>query len=476
MSNSPITSKAAHSLLSLLLLPSFFFFGSPIVLCQKQPTAPAPVETITGHNAKAPNGAAVLRVPDGVKLGDGLSEDEAVAIALWNNVALHADLSLLGLARADLIEAGLLRNPLLSLVLPFGPYRQFESALSFPLEVFWQRRKRVEAAKLEVTRVAKGLEQNALNLIRDVRLAYADWLLAIARARLASDAVDVRRQIVQLTNVRLRVGDIGELEATATRLDESLAVEQMIRFNREVGINRDRVRSLLGISGQADTAQDRYLDLQPETQPSTADPSVVQVVLAAQTDPQNALAQMLRTAFESRPDLRAAALTIETAAKRAKWERSRIGTLAGILNIKQGEGVPFAPRPGLAFELPIFNRNQGGISRADAEVQRAAWHYLAVRQQIAAEVEESFNRYQQARETLSVWQKQSLPLAEESARLATTAYTRGNESYLFVLDGIRRVLEVRQREIDMESDMRRAAIQLDRSIGQQIARRLNAQP
>lgn len=474
--NSPFNSKAAHRLLSLMLVPTFFFSGSPIVLCQKkQPTKPAPVEKITGH-AKAPTEAAVLRVPDGVRLEDGLSEDEAVAVALWNNAALHADLSLLGLARADLIEAGLLRNPLLSLILPIGPYSQFESALSFPLEVFWQRRKRVDAAKVEVTRVAKGLEQNALNLIRDVRLAYADWLLAIARARLASESVDVRRQIVQLTNVRLRVGDIGELEATATRLDESLAVEQMVRFNREVVINRDRVRSLLGISGQAETAQDRYFDLQPETRQSPTDPAVDQFVLAVQTDPQDALAQMLRTAFESRPDLRAAALTIETAAKRAKWERSRIGTLAGLLSIKQGEGVPFSVRPGLAFELPIFNRNQGGISRADAEVQRAAWHYLSVRQQIAGEVEESFNRYQQARETLSVWQKQSLPLAEESARLATTAFTRGNESYLFVLDGVRRVLEVRQREIDIESDLRRAAIQLDRSIGQQIARRINAQP
>lgn len=424
---------------------------------------PTPLEKQTGHTSAPTVGQARFMLPDGVKLEDGVTEDEAVAIALWNNAALHADLALLGLARADLIDAGLLRNPILQLVLPLGPYRQLESALTFPFEVFWQRKKRVAAATGEVQRVAQGLEQNALHLARDVRLAWADWWVAHERARLASEAVVVRQQIVKLTNVRLRVGDISEIETMAARVDESLALEQAARFKRETITARDRLRQLLGASESSHEFQ-----LPSDTTPAANAPLALKVRDGVQVK----FDDLLQAAFESRPDLRSAELGIEAAAKRAKWEHSRIVTLAGLLNIKQGEGVSFAPRPGFVAELPVFNRNQGGIARADAEVERAAWQYLSVRQRIAAEVQEAFNQMNQVRQTLAYWQNEIIPQAEETTRLSNRSYTRGDQSYLFVLDATRRLVDVRLREVDLHLDVRRAIIQLDRSLG----RKFDAKP
>ncbi|MCI0390884.1 MAG: TolC family protein [Acidobacteria bacterium] len=425
------------------------------------------MEKRTGHTAAPAPGKSRFELPHGVTLDDGLTEDEAVAIALWNNAALHADLATLGLARADLIDAGLLRNPILQLVLPLGPYKQFESTLSFPLEVFWQRRRRVEAATIEVERVAQNLEQNALNLMRDARLAYTDFLLAQERVRLNADAVDLRQQIVKLTDVRLRVGDVSEIESIAARLDQSLAAEQAVRFAREVIQARDRLRHLLGM-GEGRTESKLQSDssqIAPASFSSSGSSS-------GKIDAPEKIDEMLRTAYESRPDLRAAGLAIEVAAKRARWERSRIATLAALLNIKQGEGLGFSPRPGLAAELPVFNRNQGGISRADAEVERATWQYLAVRQRITLEVQEAYNQLVQSLEALSFWRGQIIPQAEESVRLSNKAFTSGDQSYLFVLDATRRFVEVRGREAELRADVRRAVAQLDRSIG----RKFDAKP
>ncbi len=444
---------------------------------QKKLPPPSRVEQMTGHNGKAPDKQPRFALPDGVKLEDGLSEDEAVAIALWNNATLHADLETLGLARADLVDAGLLRNPILSLILPVGPYRQFEGLLNFPLEVFWQRRRRVESSTIEVSRVAASLEQNALNLIRDVRVAYTDWLLARERARLAGEAVDVRGQIVRLTNVRLRVGDVSEVEATAARLDQSLSEEQATRFGREVAIMRDRLRQLLGTNGQSEVRSEPELkpELRPEVQAVTQTAQTIPAGMkVGRAEATTALEEMLKLAYESRPDLRSAALGIEAAAQRARWERSRVATLAGLLNIKQGEGVPFAPRPGALIELPVFNRNQGGVRRADAEVERASWQYLAVRQRITGEVEEAYHQHQQARETLAIWEAQTLPLAEENVRLARSSFNQGDQSYLFVLEAVRRLVEVRQREAELRADVRRSAAQLERSTGQNPERSFNA--
>src|SRR5712692_10040857 len=64
------------------------------------------LEQRTHHGVAQPPGAARVTLPDGVSLADGLSEDAAVAVALWNNATFHADLAALGIARADLVEAG----------------------------------------------------------------------------------------------------------------------------------------------------------------------------------------------------------------------------------------------------------------------------------------------------------------------------------------------------------------------------------
>ncbi len=450
---------------ALLLLA----FGVQPAHAQKQKTPPpTELEQRTGHTA-APRGQLQFTLPTGVALADGLSEDDAVAIALWNNAQLHADLAVLGLARADLLEAGLLRNPILQIVLPIGPYRQFESLLNFPFEVFWQRRKRVATANEELQRIAVSLEQNALNLMRDVRLAYADWLLAQARTRLAAEAVEVRGQIVRLTNVRLRVGDVSEIEATAARLDESLAAEQAGRLQREVKAARDRLRLLIGMNEPQE-----FVPANTDTQSSAANfVTVANANTAAITaTPVGTLDELSKAAFAARPDLRAAELAVEAATKRAQWEHSRIVNLAGLLNIKQGEGLGFSPRPGVLAELPIFNRNQGGIARSDAEVARAAWQFLATRQRIAGEVQEAFNQLEQARATLTYWRAQTMPLAGEHARLAERAFNKGDQSYLFVLDAARRVVEVRQREVELLADAQRAKAQLARSIG----RKFDAKP
>jgi len=140
----------------------------------------------TGHDLKMKAESLEFTLPENVSLSDGMTEDEAVAIALWNNAQYQTDLAQLGFARADLIEAGLLRNPIFSLLLPLGP-KQLESTLSLPIEFFWQRPNRVASAKLNAEITADNLIQHGLNLVRDVREAYAGLILARERAKILEE-------------------------------------------------------------------------------------------------------------------------------------------------------------------------------------------------------------------------------------------------------------------------------------------------
>ncbi len=148
---------------------------------------PSDVTKRTGVPAR-PADAEGTAIPPGVVLDDGLTQDEAVAIALWNNPDFQVQLANLGFARADLVEAGLLQNPVLSLLFPLGP-KQLEATLRWPLEVLWQRPRRVAAAEIAAESVAAGLEQDGLTLVSDVKLAYAEYALAQDRIVLAERAL-----------------------------------------------------------------------------------------------------------------------------------------------------------------------------------------------------------------------------------------------------------------------------------------------
>jgi outer membrane protein, heavy metal efflux system len=424
------------------------------------------IEDRTGHGLNPNPQASRFALPPDVALDDGLSEDESVAIALWNNAAFQADLTALGLARADLIEAGQLRNPVLTLLLPLGP-KQLEATLNLPVEVFWQRPRRVAAARVEFERVAESLVQTGLNLVRDVRVAYAENALANNRARIAADSLRQRSEIAQIVEARLRAGDISELETSTARIDARQAAEETARWASEAAIARDRLRFLLGIP-----ANEKPFALTASSPVSSSDRAVYRSVAVSAGQPaREDLNDLLKQALASRPDLRAAEMAIEAAGKRAKWERSKIFSISAILDANAQGKKGFEAGPGVLAELPIFNRNKGGITRAEAEIERAARNYLAVRNRIVLEVEEAYTQLGQARQSLDSWQREILPRIEEDIRISQKAYAAGEVAYLFVLETARRATDARLREAEASAALERATAQLERAVGRKIIER-----
>jgi cobalt-zinc-cadmium efflux system outer membrane protein len=454
-----------------LLAAIFLLIMSPAYGLAQAKTRPADVskevEARTGHKINAAPKEAGWALPDGVSLDDGLTEDDAVAIALWNNPALQAEMASLGLARADLIEAGQLRNPSLTLIFPFSA-RILESVANWPFEALWQRPHRVAAAKLELERVGESLVSRALDIVRDARLAYVDYALAQRRASVAAEASRERGEIVTIINARFRAGDISELETGAARLDARLAEEQAIRFAHDVIIARDRLRATLGV---ANNDQGFDFILSPTTRPATADQFTSIASGPGASDSQKTLNGLIEQALEARPELKAAQLAIEAAGQRAKWERSRILAVSAIAKEYGrggGDNHGFEQGPGMQIELPIFNRNRGGTSRAEAEIERSAKQLIAARQRVVAEAREAYAQLTQARESSDLWRARLLPPLEEDIRSAERAYKAGDVSYLFVLETTRRLTDARLREIEMQAATARALIALERSVGRRL--------
>ena len=185
-------------------------------------------------------------IPPGMDWDDGLLEDEAVAIALWNNAAYQELLAELGLTRADVIEAAQLTNPSFSTMFPVG-VKQLEFALTVPLEALWLRPLRLAAAQRRSQETANRLVQDGLDLIRDVRVAYADLVLAQDLLQIAVEGAELRGRIARLADARVRAGSASGLDASTSRIDHMVEAQRAAQLEHEVELARQRLRRLLGM-------------------------------------------------------------------------------------------------------------------------------------------------------------------------------------------------------------------------------------
>ncbi len=409
-----------------------------------EPTAPATALLQRAGAAARLDGIVASPPPPGIRLDDGVTADEAVAVALWNNGTFQVSVTELGFARADLLEAGVLTNPVLSLLLPVGP-KQLEATLKFPIEVLWERPRRVAAARFALEASAARLVQAGLDLVATVRIAYADTSLAADREKLAGEAAALLARIDALTQSRLAAGDIATLEARTATLDAARAAYDRQRASQDALMARQRLAQLLGRTSDA-----AALVLTPSDGAGAT--------CAAVDD-------LVREAAAARPDVRAAEIGVESAAARLGWERSRVLALTAVLDANGQGREGFEMGPGLEAGVPVFNRNQGPKRRAEAQLAHAAAAYASLRQQVGFEIREAQALFDQAHQSLTLWRTTIRGPLEANVADAERAYREGETSYLFVLENTRRLIEARLRERELEADQQRARARIERAVG-----------
>jgi cobalt-zinc-cadmium efflux system outer membrane protein len=401
--------------------------------------------TLSNHNT--PGGQLF---PPNVSHIDGLSEDEVISIALWNNAQFQADLAVIEITQADIIDAGTVSNPLLRYLAPNGGL-QVSGYINFAFDFLFQRPKRIASAQFEALRVSETMVQRGYALIREAQLAYTDVLLSKERYSILVENARVRSIMSQLAYSRLHNGDISELEVVTFSADSATAQDELARAALDTATRQTALNILMGYR------PDTSIILEPTI--FFADSSKI-----VQTD-------YLQLAYEYQPDLRAAQISIQATGRRLGWERSRILAFIGTLNFQHSQAkggskwLPNTFNPGVQLELPLLNRNQGRIARVRAEMEQAAFQYYAVRQRIALEAENAYNRYDYAWKSYHAWNGGTLPALEEAVRLSQSSYRNGDISYLPVLEAQRQLLNARLRRLEIQGEIRRSVSALNFSIG-----------
>ena len=149
---------------------------------------------------------------------------------------------------------------------------------------------------------------------------------------------------------------------------------------------------------------------------------------------------------------------------------ARIGWVRflGLLDATSGlDGHKFGPA--FRVTLPIFNRNQGGIARAEAECEQLDRRRGTLRNQIVTDVRLAATRFQQAEAELKTLTKEVRPAGGSGDRPSR----KGVSSRQRVVSARARIdtatVRLRYfREAQLNADRQRAWADLERSVGRRL--------
>ncbi|MBA2480198.1 MAG: TolC family protein [Planctomycetes bacterium] len=363
-------------------------------------------------------------------LSQEVSVDAAVQIALLNNRTLQAVYQELGVAQADLVRAGLLRNPVFDVSAKFargGGVRLEMSIVEDFLDLFFiPMRKRLAETAIEgaKARVAGAV----IDLASEVRVA-------VYRLQTATQALELRRMVVQAASAaydlsqRLRAaGNIPKLDLLEQRGFFEQAKMQLGMAEIEVVELRERLNSLMGLWGEQIqwTIAPRLPDMASE---------------------EMAVDGLERRAIERSLDLAASRAEIAVNAQRLGIARpfGAVGNAdLGVAAEKEIDGT-WAAGPTASIPLPVFNFGQGAVAEARAELRRSQELYAAQAIEIRSRVRTARTRLLASRARVDYLRHVMLPLRQAAVEETQLQYNG-------MLASPFRLIQTKQNEIETGVD------------------------
>ena len=361
-------------------------------------------------------------------LSGELTLDAAIQIALLNNRTLQAEYEELGVAQADLVQAGLLRNPVFFAsardadVSGLTTNTEIEVVQDFLDILMRPARKRMastafEAAKLRVA-------GQVLGLAAEVKDAYyglqgsgqvAEMLGVIARASGAAYEFSRRQHIA---------GNLNDLDlASQQGLFEHARID-LTRAEAMVVDDRERLNRLLGLWG-ADTGWTIPAKLPPIPE---SDPDLNEIESLALTQ----RLDLATARLESQQLAEALNLTL-------RWRWVAVADF-GFSRERDSDGLE-VKGPNLMIEIPIFDQGQARLARLEALNRQSEQRMMALAIEIRSRVREIRNRLLVQRALAQRYERVLIPLRQKIVSEALKHYN-------FMLVGVYRLLEARQDEVD----------------------------
>jgi cobalt-zinc-cadmium efflux system outer membrane protein len=365
-----------------------------------------------------------------------LDLDTAINRAIEASPLLSIAEAEIGIADADVVQAGLLPNP--EFILEYNGDPAFHNDVDEPeilygitqdIEIVGKRKIRKAVAASKQSRAEWELELARLDLNQSVTAAFISAYAAQEKLRLTEANTNVSHEMLQATSERVNV---GKLSPTF----KSRAI--LIHASNEIALS-SAMRDFT-------TAKQELAALWGSCCPDFERLSFPFTDISSLCPPVNPCNENVLHPSVALWDAEIEAANYNMALQRLE-RTPDVSLSAGVVH----EGGRFNDTGvffGISFPIPIFDSNQAGVARACQE------HYLAEENRRQALLEyqtmliNTYNELEIAYDAATLFQNEILKLAEEGYRAANEGFIHGKFDYLEVLEAKRTLFEVQQQYID----------------------------
>lgn len=411
-----------------------------------------------------------LDLPDTADEGpaDGMTLETAIDALVRNNLDLRTKFLEVPQARADVLTAGLRANPLLfgtATGVPYGSYspaRPGENGYSVTViqavDVNHKRLARIDAT-CRALQVLEAQYEDAVRLEIDaLATAFIDVLAARETIRYAETAVGGLAKLTQSAETQLRQGTISEPDY------ERLAIQ---RDAAEIGFEQAQAQLYSTLRNLT-----RALNLPPEA----ADSLQLRGALLPEVVEPPTREDLVALALSSRPDLAAYRLGVRRAQADHRLARAERFPDVFVLyspyeftnNAPTGGQSTQAWSVGAMASIPLYNRNQGNIRRAEVNVAQSENELAAIESLIVRDVDQAFAEYQAARRAVERLQTTTLPRAKRMRDGAQRLVMQGEMGVIEYLNAQRDYNEIIRQYRDSVVRYRRSMLHLNTVVSERL--------
>ena len=327
-------------------------------------------------------------------LAKHLSADDAVRVALLYNRGLQAGYAELGIAEADLVQAGRLPNPRLSyLRARHGAELKTETLftlnilalLTMPLAT------EIESRRFEETK--RAVAMRTVEIAARTRQAWARALAAREAARYFTDVKTAAEASAELARRMAAAGNYSRLQRAREQAFYADAVAQLARAEHAALVERENLARLMGLWGG-----DLGFQLPARLPDLPAAPQAIE--------------NLEQRAIDGRLDVQSARLELEGLAKSLGLTRTTRFINAVEFGPVRITETPDAPKKGyeIALEIPLFDWGGARVARAEHLYMQGVNRLAQLAVNARSEVRESYSAYRTAYDIAKHYRDEIVPL------------------------------------------------------------------
>lgn len=384
-----------------------------------------------------------------ILLSKPLTQENAVRICLINNRSLQQTYERIGIAQSELVQAGLLSNPLLGYSVGRGNGKTTSTiSVEFAfLDLLWVPLRR-ELSGLALEEVKLSVGDEVLKMVRETQKSYIDARVADEKTQLYDEVVKSYEASVQLAARQMSAGNLSKRSYLKIQDAYLHARLESVRLHRDSAMAREGLNKMMGVYAQ----QTQYV--------LSSDP----LVLPPRLPDNNALE---RLAMENRLDIAAAQKAVEYSAVEVGY-RGKTRLLDKLEISAQSEKTTDENRfntVGIKIPIPLFDMGQARMSRAQSNYNASVHRLYELAVNSRSQVREAYAKAHYSYDTAREYQDTIVKTNRDILQETQLFYNGMLDGIYELLEDQRRYAETKMEAVSMIGEYQKGRADLIYTIG-----------